>query len=142
MKDLSLFQYSKTFYVELTENEITEKYGQHRGHCNRDTLLPYEYEFTGVSGGFNLIKRKHELSKIQRKKINFINRLKHAEHKMFCICVDVYQTYEGNGYDKLYEIISLIKKKLKIKKPYLKIIKISSKIVFLNKFTIQEQLEV
>ena len=30
-------------------------------------LLPYEYEFTCISCGFNVIKRKHELSKIQRK---------------------------------------------------------------------------
>ena len=46
------------------------------------------------------IKRKHELSKIRFKKINFINRLKYAEHNFFCICVDVYKNYEGNDYDK------------------------------------------
>ena len=36
------------------------------------------------------------------KKINFINRLKYAERKIFCICVDVYQIYEGDDYGKLY----------------------------------------
>ena len=54
--------------MELTEDEIIQKYGKNCGHCNRITLLPYEYEFTCISCGFNVIKRKHELSKIQRKK--------------------------------------------------------------------------
>ena len=39
-----------------------------------------------------------------RKKINFINRFKYAEHKIFCICVDVYKTYESNDYGKIYEV--------------------------------------
>ena len=69
------------------------------GHCNRNTLLPYEYEVTCVSCGYNVIKRKHQLSKIQRKKI--INRLKYAELKIFCICVDVYKIYEGDDYDNV-----------------------------------------
>ena len=65
--------------------------------------------------GFNVIKTKHELSEIQRKKINFINRLKNAEQKIFCICIDVYKIYEGNDYDKIYEVLSTLKnKKLKI----------------------------
>ena len=62
-----------------------------------------------------LIKRNHELTKIQGKKINFINRLKYAEHKIFCICIEVYKIYEGNDFDKLYEVLSRLKqKKLKI----------------------------
>ena len=65
----------------------------------QNLLLPYEYEFTCVSCGFNLYKRKHELTKIQRKKINFINGLKYAEIKLFCICVVVYKIYEFNDYD-------------------------------------------
>ena len=59
--------------MELTEDEIIQKYGKRCRHCNRNTLLPYEYEWTCVSCGYNVNKRKHELSKIQRKKINFIN---------------------------------------------------------------------
>ena len=57
----------------LTENEINKKYAKHCGHCNRKTLLPYEYEWTFVSCGYNVNERKHELSKIQRKKILKIN---------------------------------------------------------------------
>ena len=69
--------------MELTEDEINEKYGKKRLHCNRNTLLPNEYEGTCLSCNYNVMKRKNELSKIQRKKINFFNRLKNAEHKIF-----------------------------------------------------------
>ena len=76
--------------MNLSEDQIIEKYAKHYGHCNRDTLLPYEYGWNCISWGFKLIKSKHELSQIQRKKINFINRLKYTEHKIFFICVDIY----------------------------------------------------
>ena len=101
--------------MELTEDEIIQKYGKNCRHCNRNTLLPYEYEFTCITCGFNVNKRKHELSKIQRKKINFINRLKYAEVKIISICVDLYQIYEGDDYDEIYKVLSTLKnKKLKI----------------------------
>ena len=83
---------------------LLKKYDKKCWQCNRNTLLPYEYEFTCVSCGFNIIKQKHELFKIQRKKINFLNGLKYAEHNFFCICIDVYQIYAGNDYDKIYEV--------------------------------------
>ena len=99
----------------LTEDKIIEKYGKRCGHCNRNTLLPYENEFTCFSCGYNVNKRKHELSKIQRKKINFTKRLKYAEVKIISICVDVYKIYEGDDYDKIYEVFSTLKnRKLKI----------------------------
>ena len=62
--------------MEITEDQKFEKYGNHCGHCNRNTLLPYEYEFTCFSCAFNVSKRKHELSRIQRKKINFYQQNK------------------------------------------------------------------
>ena len=41
--------------------------------------------------------------------------MKYAELKIFCICVDVYKNYEGNDYNKIYEVLSILKnKKLKI----------------------------
>ena len=101
--------------MELTEDGIIQKNAKKCGHCNQNTLLPYEYEFTCFLCGYNVSKRKHELSKIQRKNINFKNRLKYAEVKIFSICVDVYKVYEGNDYNKLYEVLSTLKnKKLKI----------------------------
>ena len=90
--------------MELTEDEIIQKKGKRCGHCNRNTLRPYEYENTCSSCGYNVNKRKHELSKIQRKKI--IYRLKYAEVKIFSICLDVYKYYEGNHFDKIYEVLS------------------------------------
>ena len=101
--------------MEMTEDQIIEKYAKRCGHCNRITLLPYEYEFTCIACGYNVNKRKHELSKIQRKKINFINRLKYAEIKIFSICVVLHKIYEGDDYDEIYEVLSTLKnKKLKI----------------------------
>ena len=101
--------------MELTEDEVIQKYRKRCGHCNRNTSLPYEYEFTCFSSGYNVKKRKHELSKIQRKEKNFINRLKYTEVKILPLCVDVYRTYDGNDYDKIYEVLSTLKnKKLKI----------------------------
>ena len=101
--------------MELTEDEILQKYAKRCGHCNRNTLLPYEYEFTCITCGYNVNKRKNELSRIQRRKINFINRLKYAEQKIFCICVDVYKIYEGDNYNEIYKVLSTLKnKKLKI----------------------------
>ena len=55
--------------MELSEDEIIQKYAKTCRHCNRNTLLPYECEFTCIVCGYNVTKRKHEFSKIQRKKI-------------------------------------------------------------------------
>ena len=54
-------------------------------------------------------KRKNEFSKIQRKKINFIIRLKYAEVKIFSICVGLYKIYEGDDYGELYKVLSTLK---------------------------------
>ena len=101
--------------MELTKDEFIQKYGKHSGHCNRKTLLTYEYEFFCVLCRCNVNKRKHELSKIEGKKINFIIRLNYAEVKIFSICVDVYENYESDNYDEIYKVLSTLKnKKLKI----------------------------
>ena len=110
--------------MELTEDEIIQKYAKRCGHCKRNTLLPYEYEWNCFSCGYNVNKRKNELSKIQRKKMNFINRLKYAEVKIFSICVEVYKIYEGDDYDEIYKILSTLKnKKLKINNNLIEIYK-------------------
>ena len=101
--------------MNLSEDEIIQKYAKNCGHCRRNTLLPYEYELTCLSCGYNVYKRKHELSKIQRKEINFINRLKYAEVKIFSICVDLYKIYDEDDYNEIYKFLSTLKnKKLKI----------------------------
>ena len=41
--------------------------------------------------------------------------MKYAEVKIFCICIDVYKIYEGDDFDEIYKILSILKiKKLKI----------------------------
>ena len=75
--------------MELTKNQIIENFNKNFDHWARQIFLPYEYEITCSSCGYNVIKRKHELSKISRKKLIFINRLKYAEHNLFCSCIDV-----------------------------------------------------
>ena len=40
-----------------------------------------------------------------------MKRLKYAEQKIFCICVDIYKIYEDNNYDKIYEVSSTLKNK-------------------------------
>ena len=41
--------------------------------------------------------------------------MKYAEQKIFCICTDVNEIYEGDDFNKIYEVLSTLKnKKLKI----------------------------
>ena len=92
-------------------------------HMNMNGLVS-QYKFNLNKSQFNVNKRKHELSKIQRKKINFINRIKYAEEKIFSICTDVYNIYEGADYDKIYEVLSTLKNKnLKINDTLIEIYK-------------------
>ena len=110
--------------MELTEDEIIQKYAKRCKHCNRNTLLPYEYEYTCFSCGYNVYKRKNELSKIQRKKINFINRLNYAEVKIFSICVDLDKIYKSDDFDKMFKVLLTLKnKKLKVNNTLIEIYK-------------------
>ena len=68
--------------MELTEDEIIQKYAKNCGHCNRNTLLPYEHEGRCFSCGYNVNKRKRELSKIQRKKYIFHQSIELCKSKI------------------------------------------------------------
>ena len=60
--------------------------------------------------------------------MNFFNRLKYAEVKIFSICVDVYRIYEGDNYDEINKILSTLKnKKIKINNTLIEIYKDMSK---------------
>ena len=91
IKKLNLIQQYNKRLKELREDEINEKNRTFCKHCDRNLLLPYKYEWTCFGCWFNVIKRKHELSKKQRKRENFINYLKYADRKIFCICIEVYK---------------------------------------------------
>ena len=101
----------------LTEDETFKKYDTLCEHFDRKTLLPYEYEWTCFGCGYNVIKRKDELYKNQRKRINFINRLNYAEHRKFWICVDVYKLYDGIDFVKKNEVLSTLREKIQNKQP-------------------------
>ena len=83
IKKLNLIQQYNKRLKELREDEINEKNRTFCKHCDRNLLLPYKYEWTCFGCWFNVIKRKHELSKIQQKLKNFINWLKYADQKCF-----------------------------------------------------------
>ena len=62
--------------------------------------------------------------KYKEKKINFIDRLKYAEVKIFSICVDVYKIYEGDDFNEIYKVLSTLKnKKLKVNNTIIEIYK-------------------
>ena len=54
--------------MELTEEEMIQKFAKNCGHCNRNTLLTYEYEFTCFSCGYNVNKLNMNSQKYKEKK--------------------------------------------------------------------------
>ena len=85
-------------------------------HCTRNFLFPYEYEWTCISCGYNVEKQKSELGRISREKINFINRLENAQHKIFCNCIDVCKIYESHDFIEIFDNLTRLNyKKEKIK---------------------------
>ena len=38
------------------------------------------------------------------------DRLKNAEKKIFCICIDVYKIYEGIDFNEILKVLSKLKK--------------------------------
>ena len=101
--------------MNLSEDEVIEIYAKQCFH-----LIEIHYYHTNKNGlAFNvatmLFNENINPLKINEKKIKFINRLKNAEHNLICICIDVYEIYESDDYDKIYEVLtSLNNKKLKL----------------------------
>ena len=54
--------------MELTGDEIIEKYGKSCGHCNRNTLLPNEFDFTCIVCGYNVTNESMSSQKYKEKK--------------------------------------------------------------------------
>ena len=69
--------------------------------------------------------------------MNFINRLKYAEHKIFCICRDVKKYNKVMISIKIFDASS----KFKIAIPFSKNKKMLVNILILNKITILEHLK-
>ena len=69
-----------------------------------------------ITNGFvfhiaTLLKTEKMTEKSFRKKINFIIRLKFAQHKLFCISVNVYKIHEGDEFEEFFEVLSKFQKK-------------------------------
>ena len=54
--------------MELTDDQKFINYAKQCGHFRWNTLLPYEFEFTFIAFGYNVIKRKRDWVKFQGKK--------------------------------------------------------------------------
>ena len=50
--------------MELIEDQIFENYAKQCKHCTRNFLSPYEYDYSCVARGFNVVKTKNEFKKI------------------------------------------------------------------------------
>ena len=110
--------------MELSEDQILQKYAKQCPSCNKNGLLPYQYEWSCQFCIYNIIKQNHELTLTQRKRLTFSLRLKYAGKKINCICFDVIQLYNGENYDKMLDVLSKLRNnKLKIKKQLIDIYK-------------------
>ena len=58
--------------MKLIEDVFSEKYGKQCMDGLRWTLLPLDYEWSCLSCGCNVMKRKNEITEMRRKKY-FIN---------------------------------------------------------------------
>ena len=52
--------------MDLTEDQMFEKYAKHCGHCSRNTFLPYEFEFVCIACGYNVIKQNTKSLKFKK----------------------------------------------------------------------------
>ena len=57
--------------MQLTEDEIIPKYAKHCDYFRKNTLLPYEYEFTCIVCGYIVIKRKNEKNFKEKNKFSY-----------------------------------------------------------------------
>ena len=75
--------------MNLAEAEMNQKYDKQCLYCARNAFLPQENEWTFKSCGYSVVKRKKELTRKQQKKL--FKRLKNAQKKITCICIDVFK---------------------------------------------------
>ena len=103
--------------MELVEDQRIESYANRCLYCTRNTLLPYEYEWTCVACGYNVVRRNNELRESQRKTMNPMNRLKYAENKIICLCIDGSRAFDGGDIERSTVCLTRLKiRKLHIKK--------------------------
>ena len=62
--------------MELTEDQILQKYAKQCLSCYRNGLLLYVYEWTCLFCSYTIIKQKHELTKKQQRRKNVLVEIK------------------------------------------------------------------
>ena len=100
--------------MQLSEAETIQKYAIPCEHCLKNTCQTYEYEFTCIECGYDENKQKNELGKVSRKRVNFVNRLKDAQHKINCSFKDYIILHEGIDLKEMFEAVSNLKKNQKL----------------------------
>ena len=88
----------------MTEGEHVEKYATKCRHCTQNTSLLYEDEWICVACGCNHVKKGKNVCETSENKINFINRFKNPEEKIFLISTDVNKKYEGEVFNELPKV--------------------------------------
>jgi len=80
-------------------------------------------------------KKKKWITTIQRKNF-FVNRLKYAEKKITCVCIDGYKIFEGVDFNECFEILwGLKKKKINIKEELVEMYENMNAVFAQNHFT-------
>ena len=78
-------------------------------HCTRFTLQPYQYEYSCFSCGYNVIKQKYEVTKVQRREINFTNQFRCAQHKILCTCTKGYKINKSEDFKEFFNVLPIFK---------------------------------
>ena len=60
-------------------------------HCTRNTILPYECEWTCIASGYNVMKRKNELTKTQRRENRQYQSIELSCRKRLYVFVKIYK---------------------------------------------------
>ena len=111
----------KDLVSDINRRREKEEYAKQCMQWTGNTIIPHKYEFTFVACGHNVKKQKNWnynktaflfflrfLTK-QQPSINFFNRLKCAEKKTLCICVEIYKICEGEVLNEKSENLSKFK---------------------------------
>ena len=54
--------------MNLTDDQIIEKYAKKYMHCLKNSILPIDYEWTFIASGYSVMKGKNDLTKKQHNK--------------------------------------------------------------------------
>ena len=93
--------------MKKTEDENIEKYGKQFTFCMQNT---YHMNKSGNVFHLDIMlrNRRKELTKFQRRQLNFIYRSEYAENLIICIGFDADRLCNGDNTDKLTECLTTV----------------------------------